>query len=140
MMDRYSVLPSRIVPQTGRKSAFHSGNRHARSCSVTRQRIFADSADGKVVRFLVSEIEPANRRGGKHGVILRQRDVGRLLHSEQIEKDRFLRMIWAGGITRGGPNTAVLLGNQIIDGQGFLFAISPFSAAPLVQVFGEGFR
>ena len=49
-------------------------------------------------------------------------------------------MIWAGGITRGGPNTAVLLGNQIIDGQGFLFAISPFSADPLVQILGEGFR
>src|SRR5215467_354135 len=56
----------RIVAEDWRKPAFHFRNLHAFSRGVGFYLIFANGIHREVVRFLVGEVEPADRGRGKH--------------------------------------------------------------------------
>ncbi len=102
--------------------------------------VAVDLAQAEIARFRVSEVEPAYARAGPHRERLRDQHAGVLLHIEQLPERALLGVIGARWVTRGRPDAAILLLNELRVAQAFFAAVAPLLADALVQAFGKGFR
>ena len=64
---------------------------------------------------------------------------GVLLHIEQAPERALLGVVGAGGVAGGGTDAAIFFVDEIVVGEIFGAAVTPFVAHIFVQAFGEGF-
>ena len=88
----------------------------------------------------MGKVKAADAAGRPHRAAFGQLDAGVFFHVQQIPERPLFRVVGTGRIAGGGADAAILFLDQLLDGEVFIFAITPFGADAPVQVFGEGFR
>src|SRR3546814_17518005 len=68
-------------------------------------------ADDEVLALRVAEVVPGNRRGRQHREAVREFHAGVSLGVEQCEQHALFAVLGAGGLTGGGADPPVFLGN-----------------------------
>ena len=130
----------RVVVQPRPQPALDFLQRHAFAEMIIKKLVATEFADGEIPGFRMREIKAAYRAARPHGETLGQLDAGALFHVEQIPEGSLFRVIRTRRITRRRPDAAVFFRDQILGGQFFKFAKTPFFANALVQEFRERFR
>ena len=134
------MLPLCRSIQVGTQPPLGSADIDAPARGVIFKLITADARDAKVLAFGMGEVESRNRCGGQHRLTFGKLYSSIVLRVEQIEQDRFQRVIGACGITGGRADAAIFLSDQRFIGKLFARRIAPQSGAHvLVQFLGEGF-
>ena len=81
----------------------------------------------------MGEVKTTYRRCWQHGEILCQRQTGVVLRIEEIEQDRFERVVGAGRIAGCRANTAIFFLDQRLIGQLLIGCIAPKISAQRLQ-------
>ncbi len=134
-----SVFVVGIIAEVWCEPLFGLGDGHALALGIIGELIFVDGADGEVAGIGVCEVESGDGGGGEHGEAFGEMDADGVFDVEEIKEGAFFGVVGASGITRGGSDTAIAFVDQIVVVEVFLFAVAPFVADALVEVFGEGF-
>ena len=88
----------------------------------------------------MGEIEPADRRCGMHGEIIRQMNTGDSLSIQKVEQGTLFRMVGTSRIAGCRTNTRIFLFDQLFILQVFVRSIGPeFLTNPFVHPFSKGF-
>src|ERR1700720_3748726 len=113
------MLCLRIVVQVLAEPSLDLCYAHPLAFVIVGHLIAVDLAKAEISRFRMGEVEPTHARTGPHRKRLSNQHSSVRLHIEQTPERALLRVIRARRVTRGRPDSTILLLNKIRVAQAF---------------------